>query len=330
MKITTCIQEAIKCSKAGLPVLLMGSPGLGKTSVPMMIAKMLGLPYRELRCAEFESVDFRGICVADLEKRVATWLPADFWPTEACVLNFDEITQAPAELTSPLLKIFLGGSIGEYKLPAGTILFATGNLVSDRAGCSRITSALRERCVVINIEADAQEWLEWYDNEPDRCDAVLSFIQANPAMLHRWDSKLDFNQPTPRNWARLGKLMAFDPAVETIAGIVGPEVAPVFHAHYHTSKALGATEDYLDGKPLPKSPAAMSTAVQAMARDLVNKTWDADAIASFVEVVDSLPGSMQILFIKTVVKTGGVKAISGKDWRKLVARHAATINEAVR
>ena len=106
MKFAQAVVEAIKASKAGLSVLLLGSPGKGKTSVAKRLAKQLGLRYVEVRPAEFESVDFRGI--PTVEEGRTRWNVPEFWPSEACVLNVDEITQAPMELTSPLLKLFVG------------------------------------------------------------------------------------------------------------------------------------------------------------------------------------------------------------------------------
>ena len=245
MNITEAINQAVLCAKAGEPVLLIGQPGIGKTAVPNAVAKLLGLPYREIRAAEFESVDFRGVPTV-VDGRTVWNLP-EFWPSEACVLNFDEISQAPPELTSPLLKIFLGRSLGNYTLPTGTVLFATANDVADRAGCSRISSALRERCVIIRIEADATDWLAWYRSQATTNDDVVAYIEQHRTDLHCWDAKKDFNQPTPRNWERMGRVAARTMNVETLAGIVGPEYAAKFAAFVIANVRIPAVSEVLAG-----------------------------------------------------------------------------------
>lgn len=328
MNVKQAIEEVLKCAKAGQPVLLMGSPGLGKTAIPQVVAMLLGLPYNELRCAEFEPVDFRGVCVPNIETMTTTWLTPDFWPTEACVLNLDEITQASADLTSPLLKLFLGGAVGNYRLPAGTVLIATGNLVSDRAGCQRITSALRERCVVIQVEADAGTWCEWYAEQPDYCPLVLRYIQENPTILHKWDGKLDYNQPTPRNWVRVGKLLKFSPAVETIAGVIGPEQASAFMAWVSVHGHRVTVADFIADGTLPKSPAAAIALILKLADEIVADQHpdDHDKIAERIGAID---GTYQLQFLKHIAQKGGAAVLRRAAYAKLVKRHASFIINAM-
>lgn len=321
MNVTTAIVEVRKAAQAGLPVLLLGSPGIGKTTVGYILAESLGLPYVEVRPAEFEAVDFRGIPTVEGGK--TKWNVPDFWPTEACLLNVDEITQAPMELTSPLLKLFLGGQIGDYKLPAGTVLMATGNLVSDRAGCSRLSSALRERCVVITIEPDFAEWRVWYQSQSFADAGLLQFLEANPALFHRWDAKQDFNQPTPRNWARLSRLLPFNPEQETVAGIIGPDTAAAFCKWRRANVELPGVDAVLSGEAkVPSSPAMMSRFIQslvpyAVAEATLNET-------RVVELVDSLDGTWQVQFLKTVAQQAAL-LLKRPEYKMLVKRHAAAI-----
>jgi hypothetical protein len=329
MFVKQAIREVLKCARARMPVLLLGSPGVSKTTIARYLARELGLPYRELRCAEFESVDFRGVCVPDLATGKTRWLTPDFWPTEACVLNFDEITQAAPELTSPLLKIFLGGEIGDYKLPEGTVLIATGNLVTDKAGCSRVTSALRERCVVITVEANATDWLEWYATDETYNSTVASFIASNPSLLHKWDGRLDHNQPNPRNWVRVGNLLPLDPVVETVAGIIGPEYAQTFMSYARTVKPVANVLEYARGSvSLPKSPAMVQTIIETAGEEVASGQHDAEDVDAIAAMVSALPGTYQVSFLKIVAKRNP-KALRSGALGKMLAVHAAAIREAV-
>lgn len=321
MNVTSAIVETLKAAAAGEPVLLLGSPGIGKTAVAKILAERLGLPYVEVRPAEFESVDFRGI--PTVENGKTRWNIPDFWPTEACVLNFDEITQAPMELTSPLLKLFLGGEIGDYKLPPGTILIASGNLVSDRAGCSRLSSALRERCIVIQLEPDLNEWLGWYQSQGFADDAVVGFLQANPTAFHAWDAKLDFNQPTPRNWARLSRLLANDPAEETVAGVIGPDYARSFMAFRRANVCLPDVWSIIGGDGLRVGPSLTARFVDKLA-DETTKISD-ELLVKLVDYVSrELAGTFQVQFLRAVAKRDA-SILRKRPMVQLVGIHAKAI-----
>lgn len=324
MKFAQAVEEVIKASKAGLPVLLMGSPGIGKTAIPTAVGKVLELGLSEVRPAEFEPVDFRGI--PSVENKRTTWNVPDFWPSEPCVLNFDEITQAPMELTSSLLKMFLGGGIGDYRLPEGTVLVATGNYVSDRAGCSRLSAALRERCVVINLEADYGEWRVWYAAQDHADERILEFLDSAPGLFCDWDPKKDHNQPTPRNWARVSKILPFNPAEETLAGIIGPDVAAMFTRFCRANVKLPTVAEVLrEGRPLPKSPSQMAKFVEKLAafavENVEDEKWRNDAIA-LAESFDA--EAYQVQFCKLVAKLSET-AIKRPEFKKLVAKHRVAI-----
>jgi hypothetical protein len=325
MNISNAVEEVKKALAVDLSVLLLGSPGIGKTTVAEMVAADLGLPYTEVRPAEFESVDFRGI--PTVESGRTRWNVPDFWPQVPSLLNFDEITQAPMELTSPLLKLFLGGAIGDYVLPTGTKLMATGNLVSDRAGCSRLSSALRERCVVLTIEPNLSDWLVWFETKPFYSRNVAEFLKSNARLFHDWDSKNDWNQPTPRNWVRVARLIPQVPAEETLAGIIGPDVAKAFAAYCRANVELPTVEEIIRGvKQMPKSPAQFAQVVTAFATyattnwHIGNNNIFADACAT----VERFDGTYQVQFLKQLAKNNPA-ILREPIVAELVKRHAKII-----
>ncbi len=325
MDVGTAIVEAKKAVAAGLPVLIEGSPGVGKTAIPEVIADDEGLDLCEVRAGEFESVDFRGIPTVEAKK--TTWNIPDFWPTKRCVINFDEISQASPELTSPLLKVFLGGRIGNYTLPEGTILFATANKSTDRAGGGRLSSALRERCVVLTIEPNLSDWEDWYKRSPDYNEQVLEFLTMNHQLLHHWNPKNDWNQPTPRNWVRVGRILPFSPAEETVAGIIGKETASVFSAWLRANvKCPSLLELIEDGSKLPKNPALLAKTVERMAVGFIEIYDTADArLYQAAVLVGALDGTFQVQFLKAIAKRGRTDVLKSDSLKPLVRRHAATI-----
>lgn len=325
MNVESAIVECMKAAQAGEPVLLLGPPGIAKSSIPFICAARLGLPYREVRPAEFEAVDFRGI--PTVEGGRTKWNVPDFWPDEPCVLNVDELTQAPMELTSPLLKLFLGRSIGDYALPNGTVLIATGNNVSDKAGCSRLSSALRERCVVIHVQPDMHEWIEWYIKQPFFQESVVLFLQHNPALFHSWDAKLDFNQPNPRNWVRVSKLLPFDPAEETLAGVIGQDTARSFQAWRRANVRIPTVANVIAGyEKIPTSPSMLAKFVESAGKFVAKHiaSGEKSNVDNCIELIEQCDGTFQVQFLKALAIESKV-ALKDVRLAKLIKRHSAAL-----
>ena len=86
-QIATTTTETIKGAKQlcmayrkeDTAVYLHGSPGIGKSDALKQLAKELGIGFMDVRLANKLPEDISGIPVADLEKKMAIWLEAEFW-----------------------------------------------------------------------------------------------------------------------------------------------------------------------------------------------------------------------------------------------------------
>lgn len=304
---------------------LVGSPGVGKTSGMEEVGRILGIPYEEIRVAEYESVDFRGALYLDAEKRLATFFDSALWKRaceEAVLLCFDEFTQATPDMVSPLMKIFLGRSIGGWTLHPGTRIVWTGNRVEDRAGCSRIPSALRERSILINVGVDASDWLRWYKEQPSCNDDVVAYIEANPARLHEFDGSRDENQPSPRSWEKVGRVVRVDDDTEVIGGIIGAVEAKQFLAWRRENRStVSVAEVVADRSKMPTKPMEVTMFAKSLASSIASKEFSDDEL---LQIVDSLPESYQVVCLKNVSKIDK-RALRRSTWRPVVAKHSKVL-----
>jgi len=170
--------------------------------------------------------------VPDLEKRVAVWLRATFWPNEKedgpeGIIAFDELSDANRNLQSCIYRVILDRQIGEYKLPPGWWPMAAGNRREDRAAAQSISTALANRFAHVHVRADVECWAQWalqHNINP----MVVGFLKYRPNLLHGLNSSGDtLAFPSPRSWAQASKVFDTQEGLrlKLIAGLVGEGAA---------------------------------------------------------------------------------------------------------
>lgn len=322
------IVEIVKLTKLGMPIYIQGSVGLGKTSVARAVAKEIKAKYWELRCAEIDPFEIAGGMYLDETTETSRRFPNELLPTKKVVLCLDEITQAQADCESVLLKLVQEGQVGKTKLHKDTIIIATGNSVADRAGCKRMGTALRDRFIFVEIEADASEWLEWYEAQDDHNVAVAEYIKANPEMIHQYDPKVEMNQPSPRNWDRLGKVLTATKHPAIIAGIIGEKTAKPFLAFERQFTVMPSVEGVLSGKH--EAPTEL-LAQERWMNMLVEEFVQGNETNELVTLIANLDTSWVIMALQAIKKECGVAKIVADDEApifKLFAVHADMINDS--
>lgn len=193
-----------------IPLYLHGSPGVGKSDALKQLAVEAKVGFKDIRIGTMLPEDLTGIPVPDLEKKVATWLRAEFWPNEARdgkegIICFDELSDANRSLQSCIYRVILDRQIGECVLPPGWWPVAAGNRREDRAAAGSISTALANRFAHIHIRADADCWLQWANvNNID--PMLIGFIKFKKDMLHSMEGADLLAFPSPRSWARASKV----------------------------------------------------------------------------------------------------------------------------
>tara|TARA_R100000951_G_scaffold73774_2_gene62162 strand:- start:579 stop:1589 length:1011 start_codon:yes stop_codon:yes gene_type:complete len=305
------IVEIVKLTKLGMPIYIQGSVGLGKTSVARAVAKEIKAKYWELRCAEIDPFEIAGGMFLDEKTETSRRFPNEILPTKKVVLCLDEITQAQADCESVLLKLVQEGQVGKTKLHKDTIIIATGNAVADRAGCKRMGTALRDRFIFVEIEANAMEWLDWYEAQDDHNVAVAEYIKDNPEMIHQYDPKLEMNQPSPRNWDRLGKVLTATKHPAIIAGIIGEKTAKPFLAFERTLVPMPSVAGVLAGKA--KAPVDLM-AMERWTDLLVQEFLGGNETNELVTLIANLDVSWVVIALQNIKSSiGAMKLMKDEE-----------------
>jgi len=250
----------LKAFKRRRPVFIWGPPGIGKSEVVADVTQELGGHMIDLRMAQMEPTDLRGIPYYNKDLNRMSWSVAEDLPDEEfakqypiVVLFLDEMNSAPSAVQAAGYQLVLNRRLGRYKLPDNVVIVAAGNRESDKGVTYRMPAPLANRFIHLEMRADFAAWQTWAVKKGIHQDVVgfLTFAKQN---LNQFDSKSSSRAfPTPRTWTFVSELLDDedtdnDTLLNLISGAVGDGVAIEFMAHRKVSSKMPSPTDILTGK----------------------------------------------------------------------------------
>jgi len=258
------------------PVLLVGPPGVGKTEGVHQLGASTSRKVLEYRLNIREPVDLRGVPVPDLATNTTKWLAPDELPRvdrdgEEGYLFMEEISTCGPQMQAVALGLVLERKAGDYTLPPGWRIVATGNRVSDRAGAQRLSTALRNRFAHIHIAPNVEAWTKWATANAIAPEVVAFIRLRRDDVLHVMPKGDENAYPTPRTWVKAAKYVNADPRrrLRLFAGHVGEAYAAELDGFIQLYRSLGDLDDIVrdpDKAPIPKEPSARFAVCTGLAR----------------------------------------------------------------
>src|SRR5258708_18628494 len=217
------------------PVFIWGPPGIGKSSLVQQFAAQVGLPCVSLLGSQLAPEDMLGgpQILGDTSRFCP---PRTIAREDAYCLFLDELNACSHEVQKAFYSLIQERRVGEYELPAGSIVIGAGNRAQDSAIVKPMSSALLNRMVHVHLKVSHRDWLEWA-YEQGIHPLVLEYIQTRPD--HLWSQPPKTEEPfsTPRSWHMLsdamtayGERLADDELAVLAYGCLSPQHATQFKA----------------------------------------------------------------------------------------------------
>ncbi|MGI9951410.1 MoxR family ATPase [Moorellaceae bacterium AZ2] len=306
---TTSVTALAIATQAGVPVLLWGPPGVGKTASITALAETLDLPLEVVIASIHEPSDFSGLPVIR-EDGVRMEAPA--WARRLAqagkgILFLDEISTAPPAVQTALLRVVLDRVVGDLPLPPGVAVVAAANPPEQAAGGWDLSAPLANRFCHLIWTLDTGTWINgmiqgwpnpviprlpsgWQDAIPTARILVASFIRHRPHLLLQLpqsEEQAGKAWPSPRSWDMAARLLAAcdaaqvgeDVAAPLVCGCVGEGVGLEFIS-WRRALDLPDPEEVLQNPSNFRVPergdqafAVLAAVVSAAVRNLTPERW---------------------------------------------------------
>ena len=249
VKLGTIVPIVTAALVKGLKILLVGSPGIGRTAVLNAIVESLP-PYKEggkaalllnwfLAQEQEENVDGVPGKVTDKDGDYAVHLlfekqRQNMMINDRYVVNFlDDLLQGSTRKQSSHMQFWDGYILGE-KVPDNVRFMAATNDVKHMAGTVKAIEPLKSRCTCIyHVIADHPFWEKWAINSGQVRPDIIAYLNTNPHALDQFNPSVSLtNCPSPRTWVHASEML-------TICEQVG---ADQYHQKASVEGAIGAPE----------------------------------------------------------------------------------------
>ena len=308
------------------PMLVTGSPGIGKSAIVYEVCEDLGIQMKDIRLVQRDPTDLRGIPVPTPDGK-ARWLTSEELPTEGRGIIFlDEITSAPPLVQAMAYQLVFDRELGEYTVPEHFYIMGAGNRLEDRAVVHRMSTALNNRFVHILLEPDVNQWIDWAFNVGINPN-IIGFIKWRGGdLLFNFDpTKSEKAFASPRTWDFAGTMMMVTPKKllhEVLEGTVGKGAAAEFIAFLKVQTELPPLENIFNGEDFVPQKIDLK---YALVSALATRATGAKQYNRLIEYSHKLPAEFSVLLVQMLASKGEDMVMKAPAFQGWVKEHSDVV-----
>ncbi len=167
----------------------------------------------DVRMLLWSLTDLKGIPYPDESHTYTKWLVNDVLPrtdrdgANGGILLLEELNAAPKTVQAAAYQLTLDRRIGNYELPDGWIIIATGNREQDDGVYIKTPAPLMDRFELHEVRVDFETWINYATlaGYHPSVMAYLSFSQSSLYTFAEQDTD-ELKFATPRGWAAVSDL----------------------------------------------------------------------------------------------------------------------------
>lgn len=295
--------------ESGISALLLGAPGIGKSTIAMELAKAMRRTLIDIRLAQKDPSELGGVYFPNRDTQTLELFPPAWVKRaceEPCFVFLDEFNAAVTKLhQAAAYQIVLEKRIGEFQFHPDTVVLAAGNREDDNSIVTPLSNALCNRFAHFEMRPDAATWLKWAA-ENDIHENIIAFIQTyGEEVLFSASDEHCF--PTPRSWTMASRIMTRvkgEDVKRVVASCIGLPMADRFCKYLEIYQKVNAGKIIAGKEKVDfaknSEPSFIYAAVFAVAEYLSNNSIQDKYLSNIVSFITS-PGigpEYQILFLR--------------------------------
>lgn len=312
VKISQAIRMIESLIKARLVPFVVGSPGMGKSSIVRQIAAKHNLYVIDVRLSQCDPTDINGF--PKIMGNKAGYVPMDTFPVEGdlipdgysgWIIFLDEFNSAPPAVQAAAYKLVLDRMVGRYKLHPNTAIVCAGNLETDNAIVNPMSTAMQSRLVHLELIVDAGEFIE-YAQQQGFHHYITSYIQFKPNVLYTFKADhTDNTYACPRTWEFADRLLkvtqdADKDRLPMLAGILSEGVAREFLNFIQIHASLPKPEQIRTSPetvPVPKETSYLWALTGSIGQNSTKDNFD-----QMIKYVRRMPKEFQIVTVREAIR----------------------------
>ncbi len=329
MKPTAIIRILAHAFRHGLKVLLVSSPGVGKSALVELAATAAGADLVVMHPAVSDPTDFKGMpaVVKAGTKSLAEFLPFGnlrklVEATSLTICFIDDIGQAPHAVQAALMQLIHAREVDGQKISKHVVFVGATNDSSHMAGVSSILEPVKSRWdTILPLECDVDDWVAWalHAKIPPQ---LIAFIRFRPALLNDFKATRELkNSPCPRTVEAVGKWVASGiEDYQVFEGAAGAGFATEFTAFLTVWRSISDLDAIIANPHTAHVPTGNPSLTVAVACALAHKATPQN-FANVMAYLDRLPKEYEVLAVRDATGRDKSLAETAAYTKWVVANH---------